>query len=91
MIAALILAAASQFGDLTMRVVGPAVAGGRIAGVAGPPQIQKLYYIGTAGGGVWKSENGGATWSPVFDKQDVRRSARSRSIQKSRRRLGWNW
>ncbi len=71
MIAALILAAASQFGDLTMRVVGPAVAGGRIAGVAGTPQNDKLYYLGTAGGGVWKSENGGATWSPVFDKQDV--------------------
>ena len=71
MIAALVLAAASSFGDLTMRVVGPAVAGGRIAGVAGTPQNDKLYYLGTAGGGVWKSENGGATWSPVFDQQDV--------------------
>ena len=71
MIAALILAAAAQFGDLSMRVVGPAVAGGRLAGVAGTPQNDKLYYLGTAGGGVWKSANGGATWSPVFDQQDV--------------------
>ncbi|HEX8806638.1 MAG TPA: hypothetical protein VF741_06795, partial [Candidatus Aquilonibacter sp.] len=71
MIAALILAAASQFGDLTMRVVGPAVAGGRIAAVAGTVQNDKLYYLGTAGGGVWKSDNGGATWSPVFDGQSV--------------------
>ncbi|MGA8533578.1 MAG: hypothetical protein WB615_05675, partial [Candidatus Tumulicola sp.] len=31
----------------------------------------QLYYLGTAGGGVWKSANGGATWAPVFDKQPV--------------------
>lgn len=71
MIAALVLAAATSFGDLSMRVVGPAVAGGRIAAVAGTAQNDKLYYLGTAGGGVWKSENAGATWSPVFDQQDV--------------------
>ncbi len=71
MIAALVLAAATSFGDLTMRVVGPAVAGGRIAAVAGTAQNDKLYYLGTAGGGVWRSQNGGATWSPVFDQQDV--------------------
>jgi len=69
-IAELALIAAS-FGDLSMREIGPAVAGGRIAAVAGTPQNDKLYYIGSAGGGVWKSENGGATWSPVFDSQNV--------------------
>ncbi|HTU69459.1 MAG TPA: hypothetical protein VMF11_03980 [Candidatus Baltobacteraceae bacterium] len=62
---------ASTYGNLTMREVGPAIAGGRIAAVAGTPQNDKLYYIGSAGGGVWKSENGGATWSPVFDDQRV--------------------
>lgn len=71
MIAALLLAAATQFGDLSMRVVGPTIAGGRLAAVAGTPQNDKLYYLGTAGGGVWKSDNGGTTWSPVFDHQDV--------------------
>jgi len=71
MIAAMLLAANTAFGDLSMRVVGPAIAGGRLAAVAGTPQNDKLYYLGSAGGGVWKSENGGATWSPVFDKQDV--------------------
>ncbi len=71
MIAAIVLAAATSFGDLSMRVVGPAVAGGRIAAVAGTAQNDKLYYLGTAGGGVWKSDNAGATWSPVFDQQDV--------------------
>ena len=34
-------------------------------------QNDQLYYLGTAGGGVWKSENGGATWQPVFEKQGV--------------------
>jgi len=53
------------------RNVGPAVAGGRVAAVEGSSTNPKLYYIGTAGGGVWKTENGGETWSPVFDKQDV--------------------
>ncbi len=57
------------FGNLTWRSIGPAVAGGRVAAVAGTPQDDRLYYVGTAGGGVWKSVNGGATWDPVFDKQ----------------------
>ncbi|MBV8372375.1 MAG: hypothetical protein JOY69_03875, partial [Candidatus Eremiobacteraeota bacterium] len=57
------------FGNLTWRSIGPAVSGGRVAAVAGTPQDDQLYYIGTAGGGVWKSSNGGATWDPVFDKE----------------------
>ena len=59
------------FGNLTWRSIGPAVSGGRVAAVAGTPQDDQLYYVGTAGGGVWKSANGGATWEPVFDKQGV--------------------
>ena len=71
MIAALVLAAALPYANLTWRQVGPALAGGRIAAVAGTPQDDKLYYVGTAGGGVWKSDNGAATWTPVFDGQTV--------------------
>ena len=73
MIAALVLAAAldSPFAHLKWRSVGPAVAGGRVPAVAGIDNDPKLYYIGAAGGGVWKTVNGGATWSPVFEKQDV--------------------
>jgi photosystem II stability/assembly factor-like uncharacterized protein len=63
--------AASAFSNLAWREIGPALAGGRVAAVAGTPQDDQLYYLGTAGGGVWKSSNGGATWSPVFDKQGV--------------------
>jgi photosystem II stability/assembly factor-like uncharacterized protein len=56
---------------LKWRQVGPAVSGGRVAAVAGTPSDPNLYYLGSAGGGVWKSENGGATWTPVFEKEPV--------------------
>ncbi|HEX8806637.1 MAG TPA: hypothetical protein VF741_06790 [Candidatus Aquilonibacter sp.] len=64
-------AADLPYANLTWRQVGPALAGGRIAAVAGTPQNDKLYYVGTAGGGVWKSDDGAATWTPVFDGQTV--------------------
>ncbi len=63
--------AAAAYANLSWRSIGPAIAGGRVAAVAGTPQDDQLYYLGTAGGGVWKSSNGGATWSPVFEKQAV--------------------
>ena len=73
MFAALVLAAAldAPYANLKWRSVGPAVAGGRVPAVAGIDSDPNLYYIGAAGGGVWKTDNGGATWTPVFEKQDV--------------------
>jgi len=59
------------YNRVAFREVGPAVAGGRVASVVGVVGDPKLYYLGSAGGGVWKTANGGTTWSPVFDKQDV--------------------
>ncbi len=56
---------------MAFRLVGPAVAGGRVASVVGVADDPKLYYLGAGGGGVWKTTNGGATWSPVFDKTGV--------------------
>jgi len=57
----------APFNRLRWREVGPAVSGGRITSVVGSARDPKLYYVGSAGGGVWKSVNAGATWSPVFD------------------------
>lgn len=54
--------------SLHWRSLGPAVAGGRVATVAGTDLDPALMYIGAAGGGVWRSTNGGADWTPVFDK-----------------------
>ncbi len=69
--ASTVLLAAAAYANLSWRSIGPAVAGGRVAAVSGTPQDDQLYYLGTAGGGVWRSINGGATWEPVFEKQSV--------------------
>ncbi|MBV8498293.1 MAG: hypothetical protein JO003_03455 [Candidatus Eremiobacteraeota bacterium] len=57
------------FGNMSWRAIGPALTGGRVTAVAGSATDPKLYYIGAAGGGVWKSENGAQTWDPVFEKE----------------------
>jgi photosystem II stability/assembly factor-like uncharacterized protein len=61
----------APYNRLAFREVGPAVAGGRVTSVVGVASDPKLYYLGAAGGGVWSTHNGGATWTPLFDKQSV--------------------
>ncbi len=56
---------------LAWRNLGPAIAGGRLAAIAGSDKDPALVYIGAAGGGVWKSTNATTSWKPVFDKQHV--------------------
>ncbi len=64
-------AASLPVGNLHWRATGPAAAGGRVTSVAGTAQNPHLYYLGAAGGGVWKSNDGGASWNPVFDHESV--------------------
>jgi photosystem II stability/assembly factor-like uncharacterized protein len=52
------------------RLIGPH-RGGRVTSVSGVPSQPAVYYIGTPGGGVWKTENGGRVWKPIFDGQRV--------------------
>jgi photosystem II stability/assembly factor-like uncharacterized protein len=59
------------FSNMNWREIGPALPGGRVAAVAGSQHDVNLYYLGAAGGGVWKSTDGAETWQPVFDKQKV--------------------
>jgi photosystem II stability/assembly factor-like uncharacterized protein len=56
------------FGSLKARHIGPALMSGRIVDLEGHPTNNKVIYAGAAGGGVWKSADGGVTFSPIFDK-----------------------
>src|SRR4029077_12466623 len=42
---------------------------GLVTAIAFPPAISNIIYIGTAGGGAWRTDDGGASWSPLFDRQ----------------------
>ena len=55
------------FGDLRARHIGPALMSGRITDIELHPTNDRVIFAGTAGGGVWKSSNGGATFNPIFD------------------------
>jgi photosystem II stability/assembly factor-like uncharacterized protein len=55
------------FGDLRARHIGPALMSGRITDIELHPTSDRIIYAGTGGGGVWKSNNGGATFNSVFD------------------------
>jgi photosystem II stability/assembly factor-like uncharacterized protein len=56
-----------SFGNLTARAIGPAVMGGRIAAIDAYVGDKVTVYVGAASGGVWKSDNGGLTFKPVFE------------------------
>jgi photosystem II stability/assembly factor-like uncharacterized protein len=56
------------FGALTARQIGPAPMSGRITAIDGVNKDPRIMYIGAAGGGVWKTINGGAVFKSVFDK-----------------------
>ena len=51
---------------LQWRSIGPST-GGRVTAVAGVPGQPLVYYMGSTGGGVWKSEDGGLSWAPISD------------------------
>ncbi len=52
--------------NLKIRNLGPARAGGRVTAVAGIPGKPNIYYVGSAGGGIFKTTDGGATWKAIF-------------------------
>ncbi|HET9696008.1 MAG TPA: glycosyl hydrolase [Terriglobales bacterium] len=57
---------------LPIRNIGSAAMSGRIAAVTARNEDGRLtIFVGSASGGVWKSINGGTTFKPVFDNQDV--------------------
>ena len=59
----------SYFQTLSARALGPSTMSGRITSIEGKNVNDQLtLYVGTAGGGIWKTQNGGVSFLPIFDK-----------------------
>lgn len=60
---------ASKFKDLKWQFIGPTNVSGRVTDVAvvAPKGINYTIYVATASGGIWKTENEGTTWAPIFE------------------------
>ena len=56
------------YGELRWRLIGPH-RGGRTVGATGIPDQPNVFYIGVNNGGVWRTDDYGRTWDPLFDDQ----------------------
>ncbi len=63
------LKAGDYFGDLKARHLGPALMSGRVSDIELHPANPNVVLIGSAGGGVWKSQDGGVRFTSIFDGQ----------------------
>ena len=51
------------------RAIGPGGMSGRVTAIDVVLSNTDIMYVGTASGGLWKSESGGVKWEPIFDDQ----------------------
>ncbi|MGE5624749.1 MAG: VPS10 domain-containing protein [Bacillota bacterium] len=62
--------APKPFAALKWRSIGPS-RGSRVLAVSGVAQQPNVFYFGGVAGGVWKSDDAGASWTPIFDKEPI--------------------
>lgn len=74
--------------DLKPRNIGPGGMSGRVTAIDVVTSNPDLMYVGTASGGLWKSNSGGITWEPIFDKE-VTASVGAVAIQQSNPSVLW--
>ncbi len=79
-------APADFYAPLRFRHIGPV--GNRISAAAGVPGNPNVYYVGAASGGVFKSTDAGAHWTPVFDDQQAQ-SIGSLAVARSDSNIVW--
>jgi len=77
-----------QFKNLKPRNIGPAGMSGRITTIDVVWDNPNIIYLGAASGGVWKTENSGNSWTPVFDEQPTQNIG-SVAIQQSNPNIVW--
>jgi photosystem II stability/assembly factor-like uncharacterized protein len=77
-----------QFKDLKPRNIGPAGMSGRITTIDVVLDNPNIIYLGSASGGVWKTENSGNTWTPVFDDQPTQNIG-AVAVQQSNPNIVW--
>jgi len=77
-----------QFKDLKPRNIGPAGMSGRITTIDVVLSNPNIIYLGSASGGVWKTENSGNTWTPVFDDEPTQNIGNV-TIQQSNPNIVW--
>jgi len=58
-----------NFKGLEFRNIGPALMSGRIADIAINPNDENQWYVAVGSGGLWKTNNAGNTWTPIFDNE----------------------
>ena len=76
-----------SLGNLTARAIGPATMGGRIAAIDAVAGEKVTVYVGAASGGVWKSDNGGLTFKPIFE--DYPQSIGALRVDPSNPKIVW--
>jgi photosystem II stability/assembly factor-like uncharacterized protein len=60
----------NAYQDLHWRMIGP-LRGGRTRAAIGVPSQPNVFYMGQVNGGVWKSDDYGRTWTPIFDHEST--------------------